>query len=304
MNNFEIVANQYAQLHQQMCSALETADGLGKFAIKPWEKDIGHGTTCVLEKGAVIEKGAINYSKVSGKYTLQMEALLGGKASHFAATGISSIVHPTNPWVPIIHMNIRYFALDNGTTWFGGGIDLTPHIIIPEDAQTFHKKLKEICDRFNPNYYSEFKNWADNYFFLPHRNETRGIGGIFFDRIQPKNNFEQIFEFTKALGETYPQLYAQLMRKYGRHEFTDREKNWQLLRRGRYVEFNLIYDRGTKFGLESGGNTESILTSLPETAKWFYDYHPSETGFEKDTLDLLKKNIDWINFKADTILGS
>lgn len=295
MNNIDFVASSYAQLHQKICSVIEPADGQGKFQQNKWDKKVGSGTTCILEKGKVIEKGAVNFSYVRGNYSKEMEILLGEKASHFSATGISSILHPSNPWMPIIHMNIRFFALDNGVSWFGGGIDLTPHIIIPEDAVSFHKKLKEICDSFNGNYYTEFKKWADNYYFLPHRNETRGVGGIFFDRLKPENNFYELFQFTTALGEAYPIIYSKLMEKYGSKSYSEREKNWQLLRRGRYVEFNLIYDRGTKFGLESGGNTESILASLPEDAAWKYNYQAVPGGFESTTLGMLKKNIDWVN---------
>ena len=144
--------------------------------------------TRVLEQGAIIEKGAVNFSFVKGKYSEKMEKLLGEKAKYYSATGISSILHPVNPWVPIIHMNVRYFTLDNGISWFGGGIDLTPHFVVPEEAAIFHRHLKEICDKFNPTFYPEFKKWADNYYFLPHRNETRGIGGIFFDRLKPDNS--------------------------------------------------------------------------------------------------------------------
>lgn len=301
MNKFNLVAGAYKELHQQMCDAFEQADGTGRFQENNWEKTLGTGKTCVLENGRVIEKGALNYSRVNGKFTSEMESLLGEKARYFSATGISSIIHPENPWMPIIHMNIRYFALDNGKRWFGGGIDLTPHIIIAEDAKYFHQQLKTICDPFDAGFYPEFKTWADNYFYLPHRKETRGIGGIFFDRLKPADNFDSLFEFTKTLGQKYPEIYASFMNKYAEKSFSEREKNWQLLRRGRYVEFNLIYDRGTKFGLESGGNTESILASLPQNARWNYDYQPPENGFEKDTLSMLKKNIDWLCYEPEKV---
>jgi len=298
MKEIEKIAQSYSRLQTEICEILETADGTGKFSVNKWEKDIGEGVTRVLEKGAVINKGAVNFSFVKGKFTPEMEKLLGEKAGAYAATGISSIIHPENPMVPIIHMNVRHFALDNGISWFGGGIDLTPHIIFPEDAVVFHKALKEICDNYNPRFYPEFKTWADNYYFLPHRNETRGVGGIFFDRLKgnSENSVQDLLDFTLDLAKAYPVLYAALMEKHSSTSYSEREKKWQNLRRGRYVEFNLIHDRGTKFGLESGGNTESILVSLPANASWEYNYKPEPGGFEQKTLDLLKKDIDWINY--------
>lgn len=298
MENIEKIARSYEKLQKEICNHLELTDGKGKFSIKSWTKNIGEGITAVLQKGAAIEKGAVNFSFVKGKFTPAMEKLLGEKANNYMATGISSILHPSNPWVPIIHMNVRYFALDNGVSWFGGGIDLTPHIIVPADAKMFHQSLKTICDNSNSQFYTDFKKRADDYFYLPHRNETRGVGGIFFDRIKPNEtiNFETLFDFTVNLSRTYPVLYSEYINKYRSKAFTEREKNWQNLRRGRYVEFNLVYDRGTKFGLESGGNTESILVSLPANASWEYNYIPKANGFEEKTTDLLKKDIDWINF--------
>jgi coproporphyrinogen III oxidase len=301
MTRIEEIAKTYSEVQKEICQILETADGRGKFAENKWSKEIGQGNTCVIQNGAIIEKGAVNFSFVKGKYSPEMEKLLGEKAGAYAATGISSIIHPVNPWVPIIHMNVRHFTLDNGVSWFGGGIDLTPHIIDPEDAVIFHKALKIICDKYNTQFYPEFKNWADNYYYLPHRNETRGVGGIFFDRLKPdkKNSFSQLFDFTIELAKAYPVIYAEFMKKNNPKPFTKREKKWQNLRRGRYVEFNLIHDRGTKFGLASGGNTESILASLPANASWEYNYTADPGGFEANTLGLLKKKIDWINFKQD-----
>jgi len=295
----EEIAKTYSGVQKEICQILETADGQGKFTENKWDKELGSGNTCVLQNGAIIEKGAVNFSFVKGTYSKKMEHLLGEKANSYSATGISSIIHPINPLVPIIHMNVRHFTLDNGVSWFGGGIDLTPHIIEPDDAQIFHKALKKICDNYNGRFYPEFKTWADDYYYLPHRNETRGVGGIFFDRLKPddKNSFQQLFDFTIELAKAYPLIYAEFMKKNSAKSFTEREKKWQNLRRGRYVEFNLIHDRGTKFGLESDGNTESILASLPANASWEYNYNAETGGFEKNTLELLKKNIDWINYK-------
>ncbi len=299
MTRIETVAQRFTEIQQKICSVLENADAKGKFGQKHWSKEIGSGITRVLSNGAIIEKGAVNFSFVKGNVIPRMEQFFGEKAGQYAATGISSIHHPHNPWVPIIHLNVRFFELDNGLCWFGGGIDLTPHIIDLEDAALFHQTLKEICDCINPLYYADFKKWADDYYFLPHRNETRGVGGIFFDYLKPgaENSFEILFDFAVELATTFPVIYAGLMQKNSTKPFTKREKKWQQLRRGRYVEFNLIHDRGTKFGLESGGNTESIMVSLPPEANWEFDYTPPPDGFEEKTMQMLKRDIDWINNK-------
>ncbi|MGM0620038.1 MAG: oxygen-dependent coproporphyrinogen oxidase [Bacteroidota bacterium] len=301
MDRIEEIADTFSKLQQEICRQLEKADGKGKFSHNRWGKNLGNGTASVLENGAVIEKGAVNFSFVEGDFSERMEKILGEKGTKYAATGISSILHPENPWMPIIHMNVRYFALDSGVSWFGGGIDLTPHIIVPREAAVFHQSLKETCDAFDNSFYPDFKQWADDYFYLTHREETRGVGGIFFDRQRPENEKERekLFGFCVALAKKYPEIYIDFMNKNGGEEYTEREKKWQQLRRGRYVEFNLIHDRGTKFGLESGGNTESILVSLPATAAWEYNYQPESGGFEEETLSLLKKGIDWINYKND-----
>lgn len=300
MENIQRIADTFSKLQQEICPQLEEADGKGKFRHSRWQKSLGNGVTSVLEKGAVIEKGAVNFSFVKGDFSERMEKILGEKGTKYAATGISSILHPENPWMPIIHMNVRYFALDSGVLWFGGGIDLTPHIIVPREAASFHQSLKKTCDTFDSRFYPEFKKWADNYFYLTHREETRGVGGIFFDRQRPgtPGELEKLFGFCVALARKYPEIYTDFMNKNGREKYTVREKQWQQLRRGRYVEFNLIHDRGTKFGLESGGNTESIMVSLPTNASWAYNYQPEPGGFEEETLSLLKKEIDWINVET------
>lgn len=298
-NNWEIIAEEYGALQLSACDIVEKAEGTTAFVHNSWTKNIGSGNSAVLQSGEKIEKAAINFSRVSGDYTEEMAKSAGMKPGRFFATGISSIMHPRNPMVPIIHMNVRYFELENGTSWFGGGIDLTPHYVDKQEATGFHRKLKAVCDEFDVNYYSDFKKQADDYFFLPHRNETRGVGGIFFDHQQPKdkNDFEKLFEFTQALARLYPEIYAQIIANKSGIAFTEREKQWQNLRRGRYVEFNLLYDRGTKFGIASGGNTESILLSMPPMAEWKYQFTPEPDSAEQKTLDLLKKDIDWVHQK-------
>lgn len=299
MERIEQIAVTFSELQGEICGILETADSQGKFSADKWEKEIGSGVTRVFQNGSVIEKGAVNFSFVKGRFTERMETILGDKANQYAATGISSILHADNPRVPTIHMNIRYFTFDNGVSWFGGGIDLSPSIIVAEEASWFHKQIKEICDSFHPDFYPKFKKWADDYYFLPHRNETRGVGGIFFDRLKPgeKYDFDILLDFVIAQAKAYPHIYSELMKNHSK-SYSEREKRWQELRRGRYVEFNLLNDRGTKFGLESNGNTESILVSMPAKAAWEYNYTPEPDTYEERTLHLLKKDIDWIGFKT------
>lgn len=292
------VAFAYRNLQQQICAELEEADGKARFITDHWEKEIGHGYTMVLTNGDAIEKAAVNFSAVGGTVSERMrKALKIEEGESYFATGISSIIHPRNPHAPITHMNVRYFQLGSGKAWFGGGIDLTPHYVNKKAAGWFHRELKSICDQFDLNFYPDYKKWADDYFFLPHRNETRGVGGIFFDHQDGEGieNFEKFFAFTQALAEAYPRIYNTLLNANRAKAYTEEEKNWQTLRRGRYVEFNLLYDRGTKFGLESNGRTESIFLSMPPMASWVYDYQAREGSAEANTLSLLKKDVDWVN---------
>lgn len=290
------IASIYKNLQQEMCRQLELSDGKAEFERIPWKKDIGSGITRVMREGNVIEKAGLNFSHVEAKVTGNMEAILGNKAKRYSATGISSIIHPYNPFMPIIHMNVRYFELDNGSCWFGGGIDLTPHYVDIEEAAWFHKTLRNICEKYDKNYYPHYKIWADDYFFIPHRHETRGVGGIFFDHVEPKDDetFDKFLQFTIDLAKAYPQIYGAIMDKKCNLHFDESNKQWQNIRRSRYVEYNLTYDRGTKFGLESGGNTESILVSMPPIAQWEYDFKPQENSLEQNTLQWLKKGVEWV----------
>jgi coproporphyrinogen III oxidase len=294
--NVTRTAEIYKGIQQTICRTLETADGSGKFTESEWEKEVGSGVTCVMQNGSIIEKAGVNFSSVRGIFKDNMAKLLGEDASTFAATGISSIIHSGNPFVPTIHMNVRYFSLDNGSSWFGGGIDLTPAYINLEEAREFHQAVKDVCDHYDTTFYPEWKTWADDYFYLPHRHETRGIGGIFFDRIQPsnENDFEKLLNFTSDLARIYPVIYSRLMKDNGHKPYTEAQKKWQKIRRGRYVEFNLIHDRGTKFGLESEGNIESILVSLPSEVEWVYQYQPQPGSPEAQVQEMLKKGIAWV----------
>lgn len=304
--NKENIADWLKKLQSSICQSLECEDGLAKFKEENWiREEGGGGRSCVIENGNVIEKGGVMFSAVSG----QTPDFLFKEKDHsisqskndieettFFATGVSIVIHPKNPFVPIIHMNIRYFEMSNGTKWLGGGIDLTPHYIFDEDAIFFHTELKAVCDKYHPDYYPKFKKWADDYFFIAHRKETRGIGGIFFDRLSENTelNFEKNFAFWQNVGEAFAPIYVSLMNKNKNKLFNDEHKQWQLLRRGRYVEFNLVYDKGTKFGLETNGRIESILMSLPTYASWIYDFKPNEFSEEKNTLNKLQKGINWL----------
>lgn len=294
----ENIAEYFKNLQDDICQALETTDGKGKFQEDNWQHHSGGGgRTRVITNGNIIEKGGVNFSVVQGETSdaLQKQLKLDEKADYFA-TGVSIVQHPVSPMVPIIHMNVRYFEMSNGISWFGGGIDLTPHYVVDEDARWFHQQLKNACDKHDADAYKKYKEWADNYFYIPHRQETRGVGGIFFDYLKPQDatEKEKTFEFVKSVGESFAPIYTHLMEKNAHLPYGEEEKTWQMLRRGRYVEFNLAWDRGTKFGLETNGRTESILMSLPPVANWVYDYKPQANSLEERTLSLLKKGIDWI----------
>jgi coproporphyrinogen III oxidase len=294
------ISSWFSALQEELCLNLEQLDGSGKFRRDPWEREGGGGgLTRVMEDGDLIEKGGVNFSEVFGETSAGLSASLNIPQSNFYATGISAVLHPRNPMVPIIHMNTRYFEMSSGEKWFGGGIDLTPHYVFPGDAVLFHQELKNVCDNFDPDFYPAFKKEADSYFFIRHRNETRGIGGIFFDRLTDPDpqKMDGLFAFTRAIGSSLFPVYRKLVERNRARPYGEREKKWQGLRRGRYVEFNLVWDKGTKFGLETDGRTESVLMSLPNTASWIYDQSPDAGTPEYDTLAWLIKDIDWINLK-------
>lgn len=299
----ENISEWLKKLQDSICSALESADGTSKFLEENWTREEGGGgRSRVIKNGAVLEKGGVMYSAVSGatpEFLLKEKShsvTEGANAkSTFYATGVSIVLHPQNPMVPIIHMNIRYFEMSNGVKWLGGGIDLTPHYVNEADANYFHSELKKVCDKHHSNYYPKFKNWADDYFFIEHRKETRGIGGIFFDRLNSdaEMSFEKNFAFWQDVGSAFASIYTELINRNKNKSFTEAHKQWQLLRRGRYVEFNLVYDKGTKFGLESNGRIESILVSLPLHASWEYNFKVAPGSEEEKTLSLLKKGMNW-----------
>ncbi|MHA7129344.1 oxygen-dependent coproporphyrinogen oxidase [Algoriphagus namhaensis] len=297
----EEIAEIYRGVQDHICAELTRHDGEGHFSEDQWDRpEGGGGRTRIFTQGKIIEKGGVAFSAVHGKTPEKILKKLKLQEADFFATGVSIVLHPKNPHVPIIHMNIRYFEMDNGTFWFGGGIDLTPHYVIPAEARHFHTEVKKVCDQYETGAYDKFKKWADDYFFIKHRNETRGIGGIFYDHLKPTTDedFTKTLDFSVAIGHLFPDIYGYFMQKNHSKPFTSTEQAWQNLRRGRYVEFNLVWDAGTKFGLDTNGRTESILMSMPPHAGWEYMHTPAEGSAEAKTLAWLKKDIDWVNWKS------
>ena len=301
----EKITEALKNLQDRICQGLEEIDGLATFKEDLWTRPAGGGgRTRVIQNGQVLAKGGVNFSAVEGPMPEEVLRTLLEKDSapsvtdlSFYATGVSIVLHPQSPMTPIIHMNVRYFETNNGMWWFGGGIDLTPHYLIKELASDFHLRLKKVCDQFHQEFYTKFKNWCDDYFYIKHRNESRGIGGIFFDRLDEKTGLskEQLLEFIIDVGDSFVPAYKHQVLNTVDLPFGERELHWQSVRRGRYVEFNLVWDRGTKFGLQTDGRTESILMSMPPMAKWEYDYQPEDGSWEAETQKSLIKGINWIN---------
>jgi coproporphyrinogen III oxidase len=295
---------------KEIVAELEKVDG-GKFIVDTWDRsEGGGGISCVLQDSNVFEKGGVNVSVVYG--TLPRAAIAKMRANHkaldpdvdnlqFFATGLSLVLHPKNPMAPTVHLNYRYFETtdQNGNPtawWFGGGSDLTPSYLFDEDAILFHGNLKQACDRHDKNYYPRFKAWCDTYFHNKHRGEGRGVGGIFFDDLdEGEKDREQLFSFVQDCLGTFLPSYLPILEKRKDLPYTEEEKAWQQLRRGRYVEFNLVHDRGTSFGLNTpGSRVESILMSLPLTARWQYMHEPPKGSREERLVNVLKEPIDWV----------
>ncbi|MEO9475247.1 MAG: oxygen-dependent coproporphyrinogen oxidase [Cyclobacteriaceae bacterium] len=299
MTRKEEISAWFQQLQNNICDSLESLDTKGRFREDVWKRpEGGGGRSRIMENGKVIEKGGVNFSAVSGPTPTKILQALKLEKANFFATGVSIVLHPINPWMPIIHMNVRYFEMSNGTYWFGGGIDLTPHYVTSDSGAFIHQQLKGVCDEADPAYYQRFKDWADDYFFIPHRNETRGVGGIFFDRLNEtaeNKPFSDLWAFVQKVGEAFIPIYTHYAKKHAQLPYEQQEIDWQRLRRGRYVEFNLVWDKGTKFGLDTNGRTESILMSMPPDSSWKYHHTPQSGSPEEETLKWLKKGIDWVN---------
>lgn len=287
-------------LQKQICSQLETIDGSAKFQFDNWQREQGGGgCTAVMRNGKVFEQAGVNFSDVSGDQlpasaTAHRPELAGRK---FQAMGVSLVIHPFNPFVPTSHANVRFFIAENEHSnpiwWFGGGFDLTPYYPFREDCLHWHQTAKRACDPYGDKLYKKYKKWCDDYFYIPHRGETRGVGGLFFDDLN-EPNFLHCFEFLKSIGNHYMLAYEPIVQKRKNINFDQAEKDFQLYRRGRYVEFNLVYDRGTLFGLQSGGRTESILMSLPPVVNWRYNWQPEPGSREADLYENYLKPRDWL----------
>ncbi len=303
MSNIERVIDYLTGLQNRICSELEQLDGRAKFARDAWQRPGGGGgESRVLSDGKVFEQAGVGFSHVFGdkmppSATKNRPELAGAS---FEAVGVSLVIHPRNPYVPTTHANFRFFTAgqEHPVWWFGGGFDLTPYYPFPEDVVHWHTVARDACEPFGEDLYRRYKAWCDEYFYLKHRGETRGVGGLFFDDIN-EAGFEQSFEFVRATGDSFIPAYKPIVKKRRSHPYGERQREFQLYRRGRYVEFNLIYDRGTLFGLQSGGRTESILMSLPPRVRWEYNWQP-EPGSPEEQLyrDYLKPH-DWLGEASD-----
>ncbi len=293
---------QYIQnLQDTITSALENIDGKAKFKEDLWNREEGGGgRTRVIENGAVFEKGGVNISAVHGPLPASMQQYFKVEDCDFFACGLSLVLHPTNPMVPTVHANWRYFEMYNKDgncidAWFGGGQDLTPYYLFDEDAAHFHKVCKQACDKHNATFYEDYKQKCDAYFWNTHRNEARGVGGLFFDycKASPEMQLEQWYAFVTEVGNSFLQAYIPIVERRKDLPYSEENRNWQEVRRGRYVEFNLVHDKGTLFGLKTNGRIESILMSLPPRVQWKYDHHPEKSSPEEKLIKVLQSPQKW-----------
>ncbi len=302
MNTDDIthVKNYLINLQNHICSALEAEEPEARFVEDVWERaEGGGGKSRILENGAVFEQAGVNFSHVNG---LSLPASATAKRPelanrNFQAMGVSLVIHPRNPYIPTSHANVRFLIAEKDDApaiwWFGGGFDLTPFYPFKEDVLNWHQTAQAACAPFGPEVYSQYKKWCDEYFYLPHRKETRGVGGLFFDDLN-EWGFEQSFAFMQSVGNHYTKAYLPIVQKRKDTPYTEREREFQLYRRGRYVEFNLVYDRGTLFGLQSNGRTESILMSMPPLARWQYNWTPEQGSPEAELYDTFLKPQNWL----------
>ena len=298
--DIEAVKSYLLGLQDSICHVLEKEDGKQMFAEDSWQREAGGGgRSRVMAGGAVFESAGINFSHVFGpglpaSATAHRPELAGRS---FQAMGVSLVIHPNNPYVPTSHANVRFFIAEKTgekpVWWFGGGFDLTPYYAEEEDVIHWHETAKRACEPFGEDVYPRYKKWCDEYFFLKHRNEPRGVGGLFFDDLN-EWGFEQSFAFMQSVGDHYIQAYQPIVAKRKKREYGERERDFQLYRRGRYVEFNLVYDRGTLFGLQTGGRTESILMSMPPLVKWRYNWQPEKGSTEAELYEKYLKPHEWV----------
>ncbi len=293
----------FRALQETICSSLEKLDGQASFVSDAWERhDVaaahgGGGVSRVLKHGGIFEQAGVNFSAVQGQLPAELCGQMIGRAesSPFYATGVSLVLHPLSPLIPTTHANFRFLEVAE-KSWFGGGMDLTPYYLFPEDATHFHRVIKTTCDQYSTDYYPRFKKWCDEYFFLPHRGETRGVGGIFFDYLgrDVGEMSQNYLPFVRGVASAFLQAYEPIVNRRRNEAWSAAQREFQLLRRGRYVEFNLIYDRGTLFGLKTGGRTESILMSLPPQVRWEYNYQVQPGTPEAELLAVVKQPREWV----------
>lgn len=289
-------------LQDTITEALEILDGKAKFQQDFWERsEGGGGRTRVIENGAVFEKGGVNISKVYGPLPKSMQAYFGVEDVDFFACGLSLVIHPKSPMVPTVHANWRYFEMYDKSgnivdQWFGGGQDLTPYYLFEEDAEHFHRICKKACDAHNPEFYPIYKKKCDDYFWNAHRNEARGVGGLFFDycKATDEMTMEDWYNFVSEVGDSFLEAYVPIVSKRKELPYTQEKRDWQEIRRGRYVEFNLVHDKGTLFGLKTNGRIESILMSLPPYVQWRYDHHPEKGSEEEKLIEVLQSPKNWV----------
>ena len=290
------------QLQDRITTKLEAVDGKAKFQEDVWDRpEGGGGRTRVIENGNVFEKGGVNISGVHGKLPDSMQKYFGVEDADFFACGLSLVLHPKNPMVPTVHANWRYFEMYDKQgnivdQWFGGGQDLTPYYLFNEDAKHFHQVCKTACDKHNPEFYPKYKARCDEYFYNEHRNEGRGIGGLFYDycKATKETSMQDWYNFETEVGNSFLEAYVPIVEKRKNLEYTKEQRDWQEIRRGRYVEFNLVHDKGTLFGLKTNGRIESILMSLPPHVQWVYDHNPEQESDEAKLLEVLKNPVDWV----------
>ncbi len=295
--------NYICELQDTITAALELADGGASFKEDIWERpEGGGGRTRVLEDGVVFEKGGVNISGVHGTLPKSMQTHLNVSEASFYACGLSLVLHPKNPMAPTVHANWRYFEmydLDGNIVdqWFGGGLDLTPYYLFEEDAIHFHETCKNACDRHDPKFYSEYKKKCDAYFWNAHRDEARGLGGLFFDYLKPtpKLSLREWYAFVTDVADNFLEAYLPILDRRKDLPYTEEQKKWQEIRRGRYVEFNLVHDKGTLFGLKTNGRIESILMSLPPKVQWHYDYQPEKDSPEAMLMEVIMKPKNWVS---------
>lgn len=290
------------KLQDTITTKLEEVDGKSKFQQDIWERpEGGGGRTRVIENGNVFEKGGVNISKVYGELPKSMQQYFGVEDADFFACGLSLVIHPKSPMVPTVHANWRYFEMYNKNgdivdQWFGGGQDLTPYYLFEEDAQHFHRTCKNACDVHNPEFYTTYKKRCDEYFWNAHRNEARGVGGLFFDYCKATETMtmEDWYNYVTEVGDSFLDAYVPIVTKRKELPYSQEQRDWQEIRRGRYVEFNLVHDKGTLFGLRTNGRIESILMSLPPHVQWRYDHHPEKGSQEEQLIEVLQHPKNWV----------